>query len=314
MARDIKINIQYPINEKEVVKFDYCKPVVDRIVDEIKSKAKNEKKAKYSQNIKRIIKGCAPTQIELREYAEQIIQYYIDNFSILDLGYDDVSMKLEIITHKYELDPYGVHLGKIIRKDDIHNVSIYINYMTILNNMIQNEYNTSKLDKEYYCVSIWKDKTKNKFLLNLRYEMAREICSWMQAYEFSKKGITIISDHGKLLGKILAEYFAFCYINEFIYSVGIDEEKLDYTFGKDYKKGKIKYGFLEAAHKFTNDPYGDMRDSAHYGGELLAALAIKDGCENFGNKYDFYRKLYEDFLKEEYRKGIQRLIDRKGEI
>ena len=315
MARDIKINIEYPKNKQ--VKFDYCKPVVDWIVDGKESSSNNKEELDALSDQKRIIKACAPTQIELREYVEDIIQYYKSNFATSDLPYD-FGLEITIVADKeFENDDIAYSNGKkieisywsILNAGMLYSSDIYDDYK-------EHGYNT----RECYCVSPenWGYNTKNMFQFQIRYTLAHEIYHVIQNYEFSKAGARDILDNEDVLPEILATYFAICYINE-LSNLIAGEVKLcaisrftrqlieEKAIGRDFinnVKGFVKVDSEEGLQDNGSD---------YKGGDLLAALAIKDGCEKFGQYY-FYKELYNDFLDGEPKKAIQSLIDRKGEI
>ena len=312
MARDIKINIQYPGKK---VKFDYCKPVVDWIVDgkESTSKKKEVLDALFDQ--KRIIKACAPTQIELKEYAEDIIQYYKSNFATSDLPYD-FGLEITIVADK------AFQNGDIARFDGKR---VEISYWSILNGMLHSwkrydDYKEKGCTREKYCVSqdydSWKYDTKNVFQFQIRHTLAHEIYHVIQDYEFSKAGARNIWNNEHVLPEILATYFAICYINELsnLIAGGVNLCAISTFTGQLIEEKKIGGFFRDNAKEFVKvDSNEGLQASDYNGGDLLAALAIKDGCGNFGQYY-FYKELYKYFLNGEPKKAIQELIDRKGEI
>lgn len=316
MSYNFTFEIQDPIGDD--IRHDYCIPMLHRVIDGIQTNAKDERTSKYSKDKKKIVKLCAPTEFELKEFAEDIIDYYIRNFAINTVDYD-IEIDFIIHVHKEFKNEDGSAKGKTIN----------LNFINYINDMIRNSEYSIVDDKIHtielqYVERLWKYDTKSVFSNQIRYTMAHEIYHVMHKMDLQHSDSKASFADQHAIPEIFAEYFAICYISDFLNGV---VDKTDRAVAADlcgrariYKdstnnKNMPSRNLIENAKRFTRtDTQKLLQSEDYYGGELLAALAVKDCCENFGNKYDFYIELYNDYKEGNKNEALQKIIDRKGDM
>ena len=299
MKKTIILTIQ-DIEEK--ASYDYSIPVICKTIDQRESNAKNEKSSKYSKDLKKIMKMCAPDENELKEYIEDILTYYEDNYMsnlirdklIRDKIEKELILKVEVVLHKRIKGEMADQRGEYI----------YVSYFSVLDSLIDKgkcKYNVKGDDKqtlEYKLVSgLWRDLTGPLFRMELRYILAHEIFHLMQYKDYNKK-----FEQYTIMDEVFAEYFALSYINEFCNAVnfsGKDNLWLrEYlgdsaSFSEDEKKSGNIGKNLKNVALFPDDTDG------YYAGALLMALAIKDLAVSNGSgacfgDYSYFVKIYTD--------------------
>lgn len=342
MKTDIKLTIVDSKNEEKV--YDYCKPMVEKVVDEVNKKeqenmtVKSERQSKYSEDKLNIVKMCAPSEIELRDMVEDIIEYYKENFKLGDISEETAEINIEVNGHTYKRDEAASWSGI---------VKVY--YMDIINTLLEHckwmldKYEKDNLGdkkeftREYILVKLFYEYTnesyfKSLFLNQLRYFLAHEIFHALHNYEFKveKTEFDAGNNSENIMCEVFAEFFAMSYINDFCNKTQCDYKDWlyvrDWQFGNVtddstlYKEEEKNDGVIPEAIKniaglFTRNNVNTLLNSDdYYGGCTMVALAIKNKAKRFGKDFALYKELYNDVLKGRSDEALKKLIAEKGNI
>lgn len=338
MRTDIKLTIVDSKNEEKV--YDYCKPMVEKVVDEVNKKAQenvtveSERRSHYSEDKQNIVKLCAPSEIELRDMVEDIIEYYKENFKLGDISEEIAEINIEVNGHTYKRDEAASWSGP---------VKVY--YMDIINTLLEhckwmlNKYeeknpsDKGKFTREYILVKLFYEYInesyfKSLFLNQLRYFLAHEIFHALHNYEFKveKRKFNIGNNSENIMCEVFAEFFAISYINDFCNKTQCDYKGWLYVRdnGAGYSvlyeeeeknEGVIPEAIKKIAESFIRNNVNDPLDTSdYYGGSTMVALAIKDKAKRFGKDFALYQVLYDDVLEGRSDVALKKLIAEKGNI
>lgn len=343
MKTDIKLTIVDSKNEEKV--YDYCKPMVEKVVDEVNKKEQEnvtvelERRSKYSKDKQNIVKLCAPSEIELMDMVEDIIEYYKENFKLGNSSEETAEINIEINGHTYKRDEYASCRGGLVMVYYVDIINILLEHCKWMLNKYEkkNPSDKAKFTKEQILVKLFYESTKEHyfkslFLNQLRYFLAHEIFHALHDYEFKveKRKFDIGNNSENIMCEVFAEFFAMSYINDFCNKTQCDYK--DWLYVRDwhdengtgysvlYKEEEKNDGVIPEAIKsiaglFARNNVNTLLNSDdYYGGCTMVALAIKDKASRFGKDFGLYRVLYDDVLKGRSDEALEKLIAEKGNI
>ena len=290
-------------------KFDYCYSSLCKVLEFTEEEKKKEKKVEelkndssdskeYTKYKFKFMRMCAPSEIQIREMLDDILNYYKKYFAFNDNDEKIHTIEITVNCHKYDKFEFAHTQGSCI--------SIW--YFSILNSLFSQAKELYKVKElnDVVC-SVWRDSTKDIFINEIRYVMAHEMFHAL-TWELIKS---------EPLEEMAAEYFALSYINDFCNATGQSQTHL-FLRGRyseeDKEKGEFQ-GLNADISKFKrNDDKNVLLDgdTDYYGGTMMLAYALM--TKKMYKENPYYVKIFEAVQESDYQSILKELVEFRDKL
>ena len=286
----------YVYDEIKKNMFDYCYASLCKVLEDTEDvKVKDDAKIdsnypdSYTKNKFKLMRMCAPDEIQIQEMIDDILQYYENYFAFKDNKKKINTIEITVNCHKFSKDEFA----------DANGSCIEIWYFSIFNSLFSQTKNSGDELKDVVG-RVWKDSTKDIFVNQIRYVMAHELFHALNWGEI-KSGT---------LEEMAAEYFALSYINDFCNSTGQSQSHLVLR-GKYSAKNKENGEYQVFKKDIRNFHRGNDEDGIqngdYYGGAILLSYAFM--TKKMYKENPYYLKIFEAVQESDCRSILGELVE-----
>ena len=286
----------YVYDELKERVFDYCPVGLYRVLEDTEivkvkeGKEDSNKSEVYTRNKFKLIRMCAPNEIEIREMVYDIMQYYDEYFALKDNDEKKLEVEIHINCHKYAKNKYGCCLGE----------KIEIWYFSILNDLFLHAKITAKDLLKDVVEKCWRYTTKEVFINQLRYVMAHELFRALHWNKIKSEPLSVM----------LAEYFALSYINDFCNATERNQYSLVLRgrFTEKNKENGEIVGLKKDIECFVRSNNENcLQEGDYYGGTVLLAYGLKE--KKLGKDNPYYARIFDAKQVNDYQNILRELIE-----